>query len=141
MYENTKRSQMCNKVRKLLAHESSIQAPIMQGIITDTVKGKLQAMKTKLHTQENKLRQAQAKYNNLIRETHELQVKGQGDSNHPRNFAHSMRNHHHSNNASSPPKMSHPPFTSKPITPAEKKRRRNLRQKENKKRRRAAKVQ
>ena len=93
-------------------------------------------MKQHFHTQDNNLKQAEAKYNNLKRETRSLQVKGRGASNQTRSSAQTKKKHH-SEDISSPTKTlrQSPPSISHPLTPAEKNCRCNIHQKENKRRR------
>ena len=65
MYENTKRSQMCNEVSKLLDNEQSVKGTIIKSIISDEVQSELAKMRNKVKNSQRKIDEANKKLASL----------------------------------------------------------------------------
>ena len=71
LYENAKRSQMCNEVSKILDKEQSVKAPIIGSIIQNSVQTEMHKMRNRIKQSSQKIEQANKKLTQ-IRTQHEL---------------------------------------------------------------------
>ena len=65
MYENTKRSQMCNEVNKILDNKQSVKGTIIKSIISDEVQSELSKMRNKVKNSQHKIDEANKKLTSL----------------------------------------------------------------------------
>ena len=81
MYENTKRSQMCNEVSNILDNEQSVKAPIIKNYISEEVQTEMKKMRNQIKTKQHKIDKANKKLTSLKKQQQQDSPKDQAVSN------------------------------------------------------------